>query len=153
PSEVNLFTSPEALMGGISPASDWWGLGMVILNIVTQGKCFSGVNEQVFMIHLVSNGAPIPTEIAPEIATLLRGLLSIDRSQRWQWKDVQAWLNGETVKVPLVETVVESGPAISLAGREFRTPRLFAFEASRAANWDEACDLLAHGIIANWAEE
>ena len=155
PLEVTRYTAPEAIMGGVASASDWWGLGMILLGILTRGDCFAGINEQIFLIHVVANGAPIPAGLEPRLEMLLRGLLSVDRSRRWQWKEVRAWLDGES---PPVEQGIrgkagpETGPTITLARKDYRDGRLFAIDASRAVNWNEACDLLAHGQIAQWAE-
>ncbi len=57
PLEVSRYTAPEAIMGGVASASDWWSLGMILLEILTRGECFAGINEQLFLIHVVANGA------------------------------------------------------------------------------------------------
>jgi hypothetical protein len=156
PLEVTRYTAPEAIMGGVASASDWWGLGMILLGILTRGDCFSGINDQLFLIHVNANGAPIPAGLEPRLEMLLQGLLTVDRSQRWQWKEVRAWLDGESppvAKGKRGEAASETGPTISLGGKTYRDARAFAIDASRAGNWHEACDLLAHGQIALWAEE
>ncbi|MCX7392529.1 MAG: AAA domain-containing protein [Planctomycetales bacterium] len=155
PLELTRYTAPEAIMGGVASASDWWGLGMILLGILTREDCFAGINERIFLIHVFANGAPIPTGLEPRLEMLLRGLLSVDRSRRWQWKEVRAWLDGESP--PIEEgirgkAVPETGPTITLGRKDYRDGRLFAIDASRAVNWNEACDLLAHGQIAQWAE-
>ena len=154
--DVSRYTAPEAVMGAVTSASDWWGLGMMLLGIITGDRCFEGANDQLFLIHVQANGAPIPRGLDPRLDLLLRGLLATDRTARWQWKEVREWLAGGS---PLAPQPQESGvgqnegPAILLGGMPLRDPRRFAIEASRAANWSEACDLLAHGRIGLWAEE
>jgi hypothetical protein len=154
--DVSRYTAPEAVMGAVTSASDWWGLGMMLLGIITGDRCFEGANEQLFLIHVQANGAPIPQGLDLRLDLLLRGLLTTDRTARWQWKEVRDWLAGGS---PLAPQRPESrvgqneGPSILLGGVPLRDPRRFAIEASRAANWSEACDLLAHGQIGLWAEE
>ena len=85
PLETNRYTAPEAIAGGVAAASDWWSLGMILLEQITRGACFEGVNEQAFLIHVLTNGAPIPDGIEPRLELLLRGLLARDRRERWSW--------------------------------------------------------------------
>jgi len=156
PLEVTRYTAPEAIMGGVASASDWWGLGMILLGILTRGECFAGINDQLFLIHVNATGAPIPRGLDPRLELLLRGLLTVDRSQRWQWKEVRAWLDGESPAVAddsRGQTGPETGPTLSLGGRQYTDARRFAIDASRTANWSDACDLLARGQIARWAED
>jgi len=96
PLETTRYMAPEAIAGGVAPASDWWSMGMILLERVTSGACFEGINEQAFLIHVLTNGVPLPENLNVNTELLLRGLLARDRRQRWQWKEVQAWLAGET---------------------------------------------------------
>jgi len=154
--DISRYTAPEAVMGGVTSASDWWGLGMILLGVLTQNRCFANANDQLFLIHMQASGISIPEEIDPRLVPLLRGLLTIDRTKRWQWKEVREWLAGGTPPVldgggRAAET--QDGPEIVLANQRLRDSRRFAIEASRASNWNEACDLLTHGQIGLWAEE
>lgn len=155
PLETSRYMAPEALMGGVTAASDWWSLGMIVLEIATRKACFEGISEPLFLIHVLSNGVPIPEGLDPALTTLLKGLLTRDRSRRWQLREVQAWLAGETVAV-VPETDVpaaeSNGPAIMLGGQSYYDPRRFALAASQAANWAEALSLLERGALATWAE-
>lgn len=60
PLEITRYTAPEAVAGGVAAASDWWSLGMLILEQVTRGECFAGADDQTFLISVLTNGAPIP---------------------------------------------------------------------------------------------
>ncbi|HYO64050.1 MAG TPA: AAA domain-containing protein [Pyrinomonadaceae bacterium] len=157
PLETNRYTAPEAVAGGVSAASDWWSLGMILLEQVTRGACFEGVNEQAFLIHVLTDGAPIPPGIEPRLELLLRGLLARDRRQRWSWAQVRRWLDGEELAAPAsssAETPAAAhGPVIKLAGRDYASPRAFALGAADAAAWGEARDKLLRGAVVLWAEE
>jgi serine/threonine protein kinase len=156
PLEMTRYMAPEAIAGGVAAASDWWSLGMLLLDRLTGGACFEGVNEQAFLIHILTNGVPVPQGLDPSLDLLLRGLLARDRRERWQWNEVRAWLAGEPVKAPAEQNGTSEplrGPSIELAGRTYRTPASFALAAAEAANWDEARDALLRGAVASWAQE
>jgi len=156
PLETTRYTAPEALAGGVAAASDWWSLGMVLLEQVTQGACFEGVNDQAFLIHILTNGAPIPEDIDPSVGLLLRGLLARDRHERWGWGEVQQWLAGDPPAAPAsagAATEVASRHTLRLGNRPYRSASRFALAAAEAANWDEARDLLLKGEIATWTQD
>lgn len=153
PLEVTRYTAPEAVAGGVAAASDWWSLGIVLLEQVTAGKCFDGIDQQAFLIHVLANGVPIPTEVPQDVALLLRGLLARDRHKRWKWKEVQAWLNGQAPEAP--EASAEGGgegPPITLGGKEYRTLTSYALAAASADKWNEARDQLLRGAVIDWAQ-
>jgi primosomal replication protein N'' len=156
PLEVTRYMAPEAVAGGVAAASDWWSLGMVLLEQITRGKCFEGINERAFLIHVLAHGVSVPADLDASLDLLLRGLLARDRHERWQWPQVRAWLANEPVSAPpraAPSAENTSAPAIVLGGRAFRQPAAFALAASDAARWSEAVDLLNRGAVATWANE
>jgi primosomal replication protein N'' len=157
PLETNWYTAPEAVAGGVAAASDWWSLGMILLEQITRGACFEGVNEQAFLIYVLTNGAPIPGGIEPRFDLLLRGLLARDRRERWSWREVRRWLDGEELTAPASAGVelppTPSGATINLSGRNYAVPSAFALAAADPAAWNEARDKLLRGAVATWAEE
>jgi hypothetical protein len=156
PLETTRYTAPEAIAGGVAAASDWWSLGVVLLEQVTKGACFKGVNDQAFLIHVLTNGAPIPTGLDARLELLLRGLLTVDRKERWCWPQVQEWLDGGTPAISNPrggEPQDQTRRSIRLGGKPFTSRREFALAAANAAGWDEARQLLAMGAISTWAEE
>lgn len=155
PLETTRYMAPEAIAGGVAPASDWWSMGIILLEKITQGACFEGINEQAFLIHVLTNGVHLPPDLDDRTNNLLRGLLARDRRQRWQWKEVQAWLRGEAVSAPAAESPgeTEGGTSISLGAKQYRSANMFALAAAEAANWDEAKALVLRGAVASWASE
>ena len=156
PLETTRYTAPEAIAGGVAAASDWWSLGILLLEQITAKRCFEGVNDQAFLIQVVTNGAPIPDDLDPRLALLLRGLLTIDRHRRWGWSEVLQWLDGGSpavAEMPRAEEGASGARSIRLAGRAFTSPRAFALAAADAARWDEARQALTIGAISTWAEE
>jgi primosomal replication protein N'' len=156
PLETSRYTAPEAVAGGVAAASDWWSLGIILLEQVTQGACFEGVNDQAFLIHVLTNGVVLPEGLDPRVELLLRGLLARDRHERWGWPQVREWLAGETPWAPQTNDTAREETAarsISLGGRLHANPRSFALAAALAENWDAALDLLRTGALASWTEE
>jgi len=156
PLEITRYTAPEAVAGGVAAASDWWSLGMLILEQVTRGACFGEADDQSFLINVLTNGAPIPDGLPPAVDTLLRGLLALDRRQRWGWPEVQRWLDGDLPDAPASPrqaSETDGRRAITLGGVRHRTTERFALAAAEAANWDEARGMLLRGELATWMEE
>lgn len=156
PLEITAYSAPETIAGGVAAASDWWSLGMILLEQITRGECFRGINPSAFIIHVLANGAPIPDDIEPSLHTLLRGLLARDRMQRWQWAEVKAWLAGENVSAPTIGTLSpegEPGAAITLAGKPYFKATRFALAAAETAHWEEAKSLLLRGDVLTWAQD
>ncbi len=156
PLETTRYTAPEALAGGVAAASDWWSLGIVLLEQVTRSGCFEGVNDQAFLIHVVTNGAPVPEGIDPTVEVLLRGLLARDRRERWGWAEVRLWLAGDPPAAPASAqspAEAQTRSTIGLAGKPFASPTAFALAAAEAAHWEEAGALLLRGAVATWAQD
>jgi hypothetical protein len=156
PLEITRYTAPEAVAGGVAAASDWWSLGMLILEQVTRGACFEGADDQSFLISVLTNGAPIPEGLTPEVDTLLRGLLSPDRRTRWCWPEVRRWLDGDIPEAPARQSIAEDDRArrsIELGGTRHSGGAQFALAAAETEHWDEARTLLLRGDIATWMEE
>jgi primosomal replication protein N'' len=156
PLEITRYTAPEAVAGGVAAASDWWSLGMLLLEQVTRGACFEGVNDQAFLIYVLTNGAAIPEGLEPSVDLLLRGLLARDRRERWGWPQVQRWLAGDRPAAPasarsIAETTTRH--TISLGGKPYSIPTAFALAAAENARWEEARSLLVRGDLATWAED
>lgn len=149
------YTAPEVIAGGVSVASDWWSLGMLILQLITKGECFDGINEQAYRIHVVTRGVSVPKALDPSINLLLRGLLARDPDQRWQWSQIQQWLAGEVVDAPSNMDFEETrnGLTIELMEQVYICPKTYALAAAEAANWEQAKELLMRGIVVTWLED
>jgi primosomal replication protein N'' len=154
PLQLTRYSAPEAIVGTVSAASDWWSLGMIVLEQATAGACFQGVNEQAFRLHVVTRGIDIPSEVDADVRVLLRGLLARDPLKRWAAPQLFAWLKGESVPTEdIPERPVEDGPAITLNENSYSSPDLFSLAAAGSDNWDAARDLAMRGAVATWLSE
>ncbi|MDR1662350.1 MAG: DUF4011 domain-containing protein, partial [Azoarcus sp.] len=154
PLETNRYMAPEAIVGAVSPASDWWSLGMILIEQLTGGKIFAGIHERAFVIQALARGAPIPESLPPALQMLLKGLLTRDHAARWQWREVSAWLEGRFVEPPAEHVQRTSGAeqatAIRLGGLSYADPARFALSAAEPDHWEEAGALLRRGGLAAW---
>ena len=142
------------MAGAVSPASDWWSLGIVLLEKATEGGCFEGISDQAYLMNVVANGADIPAGLNDEVRLLLRGLLARDRTTRWTWEDIEAWIKGEPRVVPSESNPEPEAGSIELAGRRYGSPSKFAIAAASSQDdWAEARELLMRGAIATWLED
>ncbi len=156
PLETTRYMAPEAIAGGVAAASDWWSLGMVLLEIATQGKCFEHVNPQAFLINVLTNGVDIPEALDPATGQLLKGLLARDHRSRWQWDEVRAWTEGDDVPLPPEAVQVadlEGRASIRLGGKGFTRPTAYALAAAEPQNWDEARTQAVRGVVAAWVQD
>ena len=64
--QATRYVSPEAVAGASTAASDWWSLGIVLLELLTDGKCFEGAHDRAFLLHLVTRGVDVPQDTAPD---------------------------------------------------------------------------------------
>ncbi len=156
PLETTRYMAPEAVAGGVAAASDWWSLGMLLLEQVTRGACFAGADDQSFLISVLTNGAPIPEGLVPQVDLLLRGLLARDRRERWGWSETQRWLAGDMPLAPDSSApagAAESRRTIALGGKRYGSAQRFALAAAEADAWEEAAALLLRGEVATWLED
>ncbi len=156
PLQLTRYTAPEAIIGGVSPASDWWSLGMIVLEQITKGTFFQGINDKAFMIHLVTRGVQIPEGIDERILLLLKGLLCRDPLKRWRWEQVEKWLNKEYVAPPMEVTIGvdhKNEKTIQLGDTFYTNVSYFALAAAEENNWEEGLALFTSGEISNWIKE
>lgn len=154
--QTTRYAAPETIVGTCSAASDWWSLGVIVLEMLTLGRGFEGVHERAFLLHLVTRGLHVPDDLPEEWRELLMGLLTRDPSRRWAWPEVQRWLGGER-GIPNGysddNAGAGQGQSLRLGGRAWSTPESFALAAAESSAWDEARDLLLSGRLATWLQE
>ncbi|MBM3804074.1 MAG: serine/threonine-protein kinase, partial [Acidimicrobiia bacterium] len=89
------YSAPEALTGVVSKASDWWSVGVMVLELLKGVHPLAGLSEQVINFQLVSKGIAVPKDLGADWAELLKGLLTRDHEKRWGGAQVQQWLAGQ----------------------------------------------------------
>jgi tRNA A-37 threonylcarbamoyl transferase component Bud32 len=135
-----LYTAPETFSNHLSPARDWWSLGMIVRELATGERPFVGWAEEVIMTHLITRPIDLSGVADPRIALLCRGLLVRDHQQRWVAEQVRQWLAGGSPPVP--EDVPPPAPTtgaikpLALWGTAHPDPVVLA--AALEARWADA---------------
>lgn len=149
------YAAPEAMTGVVARASDWWSVGVILLELLTGQHPFAGLDERTVNFVLVTRGVEVPTTLPPDWSLLIRGLLTRDHAKRWGLAQVEAWLAGKR-DLP-VHYGLESGGEASLrkepykfAGRDYRDPAELA--VALVENWDDAMRRLTRGSISEWVK-
>lgn len=75
--------------------TDWWGLGMILLEIAVGVHPFRGLSSNVIAYSLATEAVNIPGKIDARQRELLKGLLTRNPEKRWGWEQISRWLKGE----------------------------------------------------------
>jgi serine/threonine protein kinase len=89
------YSSPEAVTGMQSEASDYWSLGMVLIEALTGRQPFAGLDVKQQLYRVAGGKIEIPEALSPRWKQLLTGLLTPDYTLRWRKKEIDAWLKNE----------------------------------------------------------
>lgn len=146
------YAAPEAWAGAVSPALDYWALGIMLVEMLTGRHPFAGISDMVVQRHVST--MPVPLEgIDGEWALLGRGLLTRDDKKRWGKAEIDRWMAGDrTLTVTSAEDVAQQRyPPYAFGGEMYRDPPALARALAR--RWDDGERELARGYIRRWVYE
>jgi tRNA A-37 threonylcarbamoyl transferase component Bud32 len=144
------YASPESLSGVIDAKSDYWALGMIVLEAALGRHPFTGLSEAVILHQLTTRNVDLAAVADRNVRKLVRGLLLRDPAQRWGAAEIGRWLAGD----PKLAEPQESGPVAGFAepyrlGEEACTsPEQLA--VALATHWREGLADLANGQLLRW---
>lgn len=153
--QLTRYVAPEVMVGAQSAASDWWSLGIIALEILTDGGYFEDTNDRAFLLQAVARNLSLPDSISDPNRLLLKGLLTRDPNKRWGYEQVSAWLSGDR-DIPVhfeADQSDVSGSILTLGGTPHRSIKSFASSAATAEDWDEALSLAESGQLSAWLED
>ena len=104
------YSSPEAVTGMQSEASDYWSLGMVLIEALTGRQPFAGLDLRQQLYRVAGGKIEIPEAISPRWKQLLTGLLTADYTLRWRKKEIDNWLKKESLPQALQGGIVRQPP-------------------------------------------
>lgn len=146
------YAAPEALTGVLDAKSDWWSLGMIVLEAASGRHPFDGLTEQVMNHHLATRPIDVRGVYDDELRMLCRGLLLRDPKRRWGADEVARWLAAD----PALAVPADADGAAT-AVRPYRFGKTEATTGTELAlalvrHWDAARKDLARGQVARWLE-
>ncbi|MDD5092237.1 MAG: protein kinase, partial [Candidatus Wallbacteria bacterium] len=89
------YWSPEAFTQVVGFESDFWSMGMIILELLCGRHPLQGLDMRVIMYTLSTKGMKIPDNLPDEWALLLKGLLTRDPRKRWGEEQLKLWIAGK----------------------------------------------------------
>ncbi len=146
------YASPEVLTGVLDDKSDWWSLGMIVLEAASGSHPFDGLSEQVMNHHLATRPIDVRGVYDDALRTLCRGLLLRDPKRRWGAAEVERWLAGDVTL-----TAAEDADGVATGVRPYRFDQTEATTAQELAlalarHWDAARRDVARGQVGRWLE-
>lgn len=148
---LDRMTAMQLGRGEGAPADDLYALGVTLIDILyglrsgqeyPPGLVFRKL-EQGTLSSLLPQVSP-----APELAGLLRGLLSDEVRWRWTPRHLSRWIAGERVDPPSPSGQTTAQRAIPVDKARFRSARSLAYGLSRQP--DLAVTLLRDGTVEQW---
>jgi serine/threonine protein kinase len=87
------YAAPETLTGMYSRASDYWSLGIILIEALTgQNPLQWFGSSKIVGYQIVQGKIPIPDSLPAEWQLLLKGLLERDHYKRWDEARILRWL-------------------------------------------------------------
>ena len=146
------YSAPEAMTAVVSKASDWWSVGVMMLELSVGRHPYAGLNELAINFQLATKGIAVPGDLPARWQMLLKGLLTRDYATRWEAGQVRQWLAGQK-SIP----VHYEGPSAEndhryrpykFAGKDYYVAGELA--KALAIAWDEAVKHFGRRMITDW---
>ncbi len=148
------YSAPEAMTGVVSRASDWWSVGVMVLELLRGAHPFADLDERAINFQLVTRGIEVPPDLPADWALLIKGLLTRDHAKRWGAAQVRSWLEGKRNQAVdyKVAAVADIGQKpYRFQRREYGDASSLA--AVLAEKWEEGVKHWARGYVLQWVEK
>ena len=154
-SRTAAYSAPEAMTGVVSKASDWWSVGVMVMELLQGAQPFAGLDERAVNFALVMRGIAVPKEVPAAWQSLLKGLLTRDHAKRWNEVQIRQWLEGKKnipvhyeTDSPNQATAEHRHRPYKFLGKDYFEPQELA--VALAENWDEAVKQFARRMVTDW---
>ena len=150
-----MYWAPESFSREIGRPCDWWGMGMVTLELLAGEHPFDGLSDSQIIHRLTLGNVTVPEAIDLNHALLIKGLLTRDDSLRWGKGEIDRWLSGDRDIPVFYETrAVErgyGGATLHFEGTDCRDAEAIARAyAASETPWSAPRDHIRH--IRSWLE-
>ncbi len=145
-----MYASPESLSGVIDGKTDYWALGMILLEAETGHHPFAGLSDAVILHHLATRNIDLSGVSDPGTRKLLKGLLLRDPQKRWGESEVSRWLQGDATLAEPADAamLVQFTEPYHLGKQQCHTAEQLA--VALAAHWKEGVADLNNGQLLSW---
>jgi serine/threonine protein kinase len=153
-----MYWAPEVFSRMIGRPCDWWGLGMIVLELLVGEHPLEGLTDSQIIRKLTVGNIEVPDSLEQDWILLVKGLLTKDDGLRWGQAEIVRWLSGER-DIPLrYEESAASKTSKRLKvpflfeGKEYFTPERLAQAFAASQNpWFSGMSVLRE--IRRWFEE
>ena len=153
-----MYWAPEAFSRVLGRPCDWWGMGMIVLELLAGAHPLEGLLDSQIIHKLTLGNIEIPDDLDADCRLLLRGLLTKDDRKRWGHQEVVRWLAGEYDIPVFYEIQATSRPEETSKKNPFRFDGKDFFSAEELARafceregpWQTALSYLRY--IRQWLE-
>jgi len=147
------YSAPEAGSNWVGRPTDYWALGMMLVEALTGRHPFDGLSETVIAHWLVTKPIDMSGIADPRWQRLCRGLLTRDPKQRWGADEIQRWRQGDDT-VPIASDqaapVLGEVPPYRVGDTECRSQRELA--VALASHWSTGVKDLKRGMLRAWLQ-
>ncbi|MDR2179013.1 MAG: protein kinase [Synergistaceae bacterium] len=147
-----MYWAPEAFSRMIGRPCDWWGLGMMVLELLVGKHPLEGLTDSQIIHKLTIGNVEVPDSLEGRWASLVKGLLTKDDALRWGQAEVRRWLSGERdIPVRYEESAIPVKIPFLFEGRDYVTLKELAQAFAVSQNpWFAGVNLLRE--VRRWLE-
>lgn len=149
------YSAPEGMTGVVSKASDWWSIGVIILELLVGRHPYAGLDEKAINFALAMRAIPVPGDLPARWQMLLKGLLTRDHAKRWGLEQVRQWLGGAKDIPVYYEGERPDGKVVEHRHRPYKFSGTDYYEVGELAKalaqeWNEAVKHFGRRMITDW---
>jgi serine/threonine protein kinase len=145
------YGAPESAAGAIGNASDYWSLGLMLLEGLSGHHPFDGFSDMVIALNLATKSIDVDSVTDARWKSLCKGLLIREPKKRWGDNEVRRWLSGDMPDLPTEAFDRPSLRPYKVAGKECWSASELAVEFAR--NWSEGEKHIARNLVLPWLRD
>ncbi|MDR2353106.1 MAG: protein kinase [Deltaproteobacteria bacterium] len=157
-----LYSPPESFANFVGPGSDYWSLGVILLEGILGKHPLVGLSLNMVTREISSRGISVPEDLPENISYLLSGLLTRDYRYRWGYQEISAFLKGSLPPVYSLKDQESANPSpapgdypnpFHFLKTAYFSPKELAIAFTQSPDtWKSAKESIQRGLIRDWLE-